>query len=167
MSIELVIGDITEQPDLDAVVNAANAQLKSGGGVAGAIHRAAGPKLAEACRPLGPIEPGQAVITQAFDLSNRYVIHALGPRYEIDEPSDQLLALAYRNALKCCSEKSLTSVGFPAISAGAFGFPLEKAARIAVETVKAEAPESLNVRFVLFDDESRAAFADQLERAGG
>lgn len=92
-------------------------------------------------------------------LPNRYVIHALGPRYEIDDPSDELLANAYRNALSCCREYGLESVGFPAISAGAFGFPLEAAARIAVETVKSTFPEGLKVRFVLFDSASRNAFA--------
>lgn len=163
MSIEFVEGDIVDQPDLDAVVNAANAQLRTGGGVAGAIHRAAGPKLEEACRPIAPIEPGQAVITEGYDLPNRYVIHVLGPRYDIDEPADELLAVAYRNALACCREYRIESVGFPAISAGAFGFPLKAAARIAVETVKSSAPEDLMVRFVLFDPESRAAFAENLE----
>src|SRR6056297_107159 len=163
VSIEIVQGDIAAQPDLDAVVNAANAELRIGGGVAGAIHRAAGPQLERACRPLAPIAPGQAVVTEAFELPNRYVIHVLGPRYGIDEPSDELLADAYRNALACCSEHGLESVGFPAISAGAFGFPLEHAARIAVETVKSSAPGGLNVRFVLFDEDSRRAFAEQLE----
>jgi len=163
MSIEVVEGDITAQPDLDAVVNAANARLKTGGGVAGAIHRAAGPDLEEACRPLAPIEPGQAVITKAFELPNRYVVHVLGPRYGIDEPSDQLLSAAYRNALSCCGDHGVASVGFPAISAGAFGYPLADAARIAVETVKASAPCELNVRFVLFDPDTRRAFAEVLE----
>lgn len=163
MTIEVVEGDIADQSDLDAVVNAANAQLRMGGGVAGAIHRAAGPGLERACRPLAPIEPGQAVVTEAFDLPNRYVIHVLGPRYEIDEPSGDLLTAAYRNALARCREYGIESVGFPAISAGAFGFPLEEAARIAVETVKSEASEGLTVRFVLFDPDSRSAFAEYLD----
>ena len=162
MPIEIVEGDIVDQPDLDAVVNAANAQLRIGGGVAGAIHRAAGPQLERACQPFAPIGPGQAVITEAFDLPNRFVIHALGPRYGIDEPADELLASAYRNALACCREHELQSVGFPAISAGAFGYPLEEAARIAVETVKSSAPAGLKVRFVLFDPASRKAFAEHV-----
>lgn len=167
MPIEIVEGDIADQPDLDAVVNAANAQLMMGGGVAGAIHRAAGPELAEACKPLAPIEPGQAVITEAFGLPNRYVIHALGPRYGLDEPSDELLAAAYRNSLRLCREYTLESVGFPAISAGAFGFPLQEASRIAVETVMAEAPDGLKVRFVMFDPESQALFEQQHSLIGG
>jgi len=163
MPIEIVRGDIADQPDLNAVVNAANAQLVMGGGVAGAIHRAAGPGLEQACRPLAPIEPGQAVVTEGFDLPNRYVIHVLGPRYGIDEPSGELLAAAYRNALACCREHGIESVGFPAISAGAFGYPLAEAARIAVETVKSGAPGGLKVRFVLFDPESCRTFAEQVK----
>ena len=162
MPIELVTGDITDQPDLDAAVNAANAQLMPGGGVAGAIHRAAGPELAEACQPLAPIEPGQAVITPGFRLPNDWVIHVLGPRYGIDLPADCLLADAYRNALLLCQEKSLRSVGFPAVSAGAFGYPLPEAAEIAVRTVGESADEELLVRFVLFDEKARAVFQEKL-----
>jgi O-acetyl-ADP-ribose deacetylase len=162
MPIELVTGDITEQPDLDAVVNAANAQLMPGGGVAGAIHRAAGPELAEACQPLAPIEPGQAVITRGFGLPNAWVIHVLGPRHGIDEPSDRLLADAYRNALRLCGKKSLRSVGFPALSAGAFGYPLGEAAAIAARAVQDHAPDGLLVRFVLFDEDTLAVFREAL-----
>lgn len=158
MSIEMVTGDITDQPDLEAVVNAANAELMPGGGVAGAIHRVAGAQLAEACAPLGPIEPGDAVMTDAFGLPNDKVIHVLGPRYGLDEPADALLARAYRNAIGLCREHRIDSVGFPAISAGAFGYPLAEAARIALETVRESAPESLRVRFVLFDDHARDVF---------
>lgn len=165
MAIEVATGDIARQDDLDAVVNAANAQLMPGGGVAGAIHRGAGPKLAEACRPLAPIEPGQAVITEAFDLPNRWVIHVLGPRYGLDEPAAELLEQGYRNALKLCQEHGIGSVGFPAISAGAFGYPLDDAARVAIDTVTALAPEDLKVRFVLFDKRTRKTFEQLL--AGG
>ena len=160
MPIELVTGDITDQSDLDAVVNAANAQLMPGGGVAGAIHRAAGSELAEACQPLAPIEPGQAVITPAFNLPNDWVIHVLGPRYGIDEPADRLLAHAYTNALRLCRKKSLKSVGFPAISAGAFGYPLKEAAEIALRTVRESAPDDLQVRFVLFDEKTLGVFRE-------
>ena len=92
VTIECVKGDIAKQPDMTAVVNAANAWLKPGGGVAGAIHRAAGPSLEEECRPLAPIKPGQAVITGGHSLPNKYVIHCLGPRWGIDKPEDKLLA---------------------------------------------------------------------------
>ncbi|NPV60830.1 MAG: macro domain-containing protein [Actinobacteria bacterium] len=153
VTIECVRGDITRQPDMDAIVNAANAQLMPGGGVAGAIHRAAGRGLAEECRPLAPIKPGEAVITGGHDLPNPHVIHCLGPVYGRDEPSDKLLADCYRNALRLAEENGLASVAFPAISTGAFGYPLEPAARVALSTV-VEAASSLKsvktIRFVLF-----------------
>ncbi len=146
--LELVQGDITKQEGFDAVVNAANAQLMPGGGVAGAIHRAAGPELAEECKKYAPIKPGQAVITGAYKLPNKYVIHVLGPRYGIDEPSDKLLADCYRNALKLADEHGLTSIAFPAISTGAFGYPMEEAARVAFRTIKEVAPTLKNVQRV-------------------
>ncbi len=164
MTIQLVIGDISDQPGLDAVVNAANAELMPGGGVAGAIHTTAGPELARACRPLAPIRPGEAVITEAFGLPNRHVIHALGPRHGIDEPGAELLAAAYRNALRLCAENSITSVGFPAISAGAFGYPLTEAALIALTTTNKKAATDLEVTFVLFDQAAFDTFEAVLSR---
>ena len=146
-------GDITRQPDMDAVVNAANAELMPGGGVAGAIHRAAGPGLAAECRPLAPIEPGEAVITGAHRLPNRHVIHCLGPVYGRDEPGDRLLASCYREALRLADAHRLSSIAFPAISTGVFGYPMEPAARVALGTIVAEAPDLASltrVRFVLF-----------------
>jgi O-acetyl-ADP-ribose deacetylase len=154
-ALELVQGDITDQGDVDAVVNAANAQLRTGGGVAGAIHRAAGPGLAQEAVPLGPIHPGEAVITGGHDLPNKHVIHALGPVFGRDEPSDALLAAAYRNALRVADEHGLASLAFPAISTGAFGYPLSEAARVALTTVLDELPRLANVRtvrFVLFSE---------------
>lgn len=150
--VECVQGDITRQADMDVVVNAANAELMPGGGVAGAIHRAAGPGLAEECRPLAPIEPGQAVITGAHRLPNRHVIHCLGPVYGHDEPSDRLLASCYRDALRLAEAHRLDSIAFPAISTGAFGYPMEPAARIAIGTVVAEVAtlaSVVHIRFVL------------------
>ncbi|WP_406672532.1 macro domain-containing protein [Natronospira sp.] len=167
LRLELMQGDITRQSDLDAVVNAANAQLTTGGGVAGAIHRAAGPQLDEACRPLAPIEPGQAVSTDAFGLPNQRLIHCLGPVYGVDEPSDQLLAACYRNALKEAGQHQLGSVGFPAISTGAFGYPVREAAGIALQTVVSEGSviEGLTlVRFVLFSNEDLAVHEEILAR---
>jgi len=151
--IECVQGNVVEQPDIDAIVNAANAWLAPGGGVAGAIHRAAGPGLAEECRPLAPIRPGEAVITGAHRLPNKHVIHCLGPVYGVDTPSDVLLASCYRNALKLAEEHSIPSIAFPAISTGIFGYPVEEAARVALSTILAEAPHLTSVkliRFVLF-----------------
>jgi len=156
--IECVRGDITAQPDLDAIVNAANAQLRTGGGVAGAIHRAAGPGLEEECRPLAPIQPGQAVITGAHGLPNRAVIHCLGPVYGRDEPADELLAQCYRNALALAERHQMASIGFPALSTGAFGYPLEPAARVAFTAIGNALPglESVrHIRFVLFSEADR------------
>jgi O-acetyl-ADP-ribose deacetylase (regulator of RNase III) len=155
ITLECVAGDITRQPDIDAVVNAANAQLLPGGGVAGAIHMAAGPGLLEECRPLAPIRPGQAIITTGHGLPNRHVIHCLGPVYGRDEPSDKLLAACYENALQLADVRSLASIAFPAISTGAFGYPILEATEVALGAVIAVA-ESLSsvtlVRFVLWNE---------------
>lgn len=152
--VELVVGDIADQPDVDAVVNAANPQLMPGGGVAGAIHRAAGPGLAEECMPLAPIEVGQAVVTGGHRLPTAHVIHALGPIHGRDEPADELLATAYRNALLAAEREGFTAVATPALSTGAFAFPIRDAARIALRTVVELLPgldRLRRVRFVLFD----------------
>jgi len=153
--IECVKGDITRQPDVTAVVNAANAWLRPGGGVAGAIHHAAGPELDKECRPLAPIKPGQAVITGGHNLPNKYVIHCLGPRYGVDNPEDRLLADCYRNALKLADEHKIDSIAFPAISTGIFGYPVQEAAEVALKTVKETIPSLRHVkkiRFVLHSD---------------
>ena len=166
--LEAVTGDITRQADLDAVVNAANAQLMPGGGVAGAIHRAAGPELADACRPMAPISPGQAVITDAFALPNRWIIHCLGPRYGIDEPADTLLADCYRNALRLAEEYGVDGIGFPALSTGAFGYPFEDASRVALDSVDDVLAELQHpprrVRFVFFSDSDREQFESVRQR---
>lgn len=168
--MECVQGDIANQPDMDAVVNAANAELLMGGGVAGAIHRAAGPGLEDECRPLAPIDPGQAVITGAHNLPNRHVIHCLGPVYGMDNPSDQLLAACYRNALQLAEQNGLQSVAFPAISTGAFGYPLEPAARIAIDTVIEQLPDLKSVkhvRFVLFSRSDQQVYEKLLDEITG
>ena len=155
VTVECVRGDIAAQEGVAAVVNAANAGLGPGGGVAGAIHRAAGPGLAEEARPLAPIRPGEAVITGAHGLPNRYVIHALGPVYGRDHPEAELLESCYRNSLALAEERGADSVAFPAISTGIFGYPVEEAARAALRTV-VEVAEKLErvrlVRFVLFGE---------------
>lgn len=130
VTIECLQGDIARQPDVEAIVNAANAQLRIGGGVAGAIHRAAGPGLEEECRPFAPIQPGEAVITGGHELPNRHVIHCLGPVYGVDKPADWLLASCYRNALQLAEQHGIRSLAFPAISTGAFGYPIEPTAHI-------------------------------------
>jgi O-acetyl-ADP-ribose deacetylase (regulator of RNase III) len=150
VTVECIQGDITSQDDVEAVVNAANARLEPGGGVAGAIHRAAGPGLAEEARPLGPIEPGEAVITGAHGLPNRYIVHTLGPVYGQDRPEAELLGACYRNSLALAEENSVASIAFPAISTGIFGYPVEEAAGVALGTIRGEANTLEHVRLVRF-----------------
>ncbi|MFP4019262.1 MAG: macro domain-containing protein [Bacteroidales bacterium] len=153
VQVESVRGDIANQPDMTAIVNAANAQLEIGGGVAGAIHRAAGPGLADECRPMAPISPGEAVISGGHDLPNKYVIHCLGPVYGMDKPEDKLLSDCYWNALKVADEHKIDSIAFPAISTGVFGYPIGDATDIALKTISEIIPELSHVkkiRFVLF-----------------
>jgi O-acetyl-ADP-ribose deacetylase len=150
ITVECVRGDITSQEDVAAIVNAANAQLRSGGGVAGAIHRAAGPGLEREARPLAPISPGEAVITGGHTLPNRYVIHTLGPVYGQDRPEDELLADCYRKSLELAEENELDSIAFPAISTGVFGYPIEEAAEVALGTVVEEAQKLEHVRLIRF-----------------
>ena len=150
VTLECVQGNIVQQPDIDTIVNAANAWLAPGGGVAGAIHRAAGPGLAEECRPLAPIRPGQAVITGAHRLPNKHVIHCLGPVYGVDMPSEVLLASCYRNALRLAEEHGIQSIAFPAISTGIFGYPIEEAAHVAFSAILTEAPTLSSVRLIRF-----------------
>lgn len=167
VTIECVQGNIANQPDMDAVVNAANAELRIGGGVAGAIHGAAGPGLEKECRPLAPIRPGQAVITGAHKLPNRHVIHCLGPVYGRDEPAEDLLAACYRNALRLAAQHGIRSIAFPALSAGAFGYPMAAAARVALKTVIGERPNLSSVkhiRFVLFNAADLQIHARLLEQ---
>ncbi|MFP4083147.1 MAG: macro domain-containing protein [Candidatus Aminicenantes bacterium] len=165
--IECVQADIASQADITAVVNAANAQLRMGGGVAGAIHRAAGPGLEEECRPLAPIKPGEAVITGGHGMPNRYVIHCLGPIYGEDKPEDELLASCYRNALKLAEQHKIDSIAFPAISTGAFGYPMEEAAEIAFKTILKILPQLRHVkriRFVLYSKSDLEIHEKKLSR---
>jgi O-acetyl-ADP-ribose deacetylase (regulator of RNase III) len=149
--IELVRGDITRQ-DVDAIVTAANSELRGGGGVDAAVHRAAGPHLLEACRPLAPCPTGSAVITPAFDLAPvKWVIHAVGPIYS--GPQDALvLAAAYKTSLHRADGVGAKSVAFPAISAGVYGYPGAEAARVSVEALRSATTDVEVVRLVAFDD---------------
>jgi len=157
VALEITSGDIASQMDVQCVVNAANAQLMPGGGVAGAIHRGAGPDLARECQPLAPISPGQAVITGGHNLPNENVIHCLGPIYGINNPSAELLADCYRNALRLAEQNGITSIAFPSISTGVFGYPMADASETAFRTILEEIPNLRSVRkirFVLFGNDA-------------
>ena len=167
MELEAVLGDITRE-DVDAIVNAANSSLLGGGGVDGAIHRAAGPALVEACRNLGGCAEGDAKVTPGFDLPARWVIHAVGPVWRggtYGEP--ELLASCYREALSRADEVGAASVAFPAISTGVYGYPTEAAARIAVATVTTTATEVIDVRFIAFDQTTWNAYDELLRDSPG
>ena len=131
--LEVMQGDITKL-EVDAIVNAANSSLLGGGGVDGAIHRAAGPELLEECRSLGGCPTGEARITKGYNLAARHVIHTVGPVYSGKPQDKTLLAACYRNSLKLAAENKVTTIAFPAISCGVYGYPITEACRIAVDT---------------------------------
>jgi len=148
--VVVVQGDITRL-DVDAIVNAANASLLGGGGVDGAIHRAAGPELLEACRPLGGARTGEAKITPGFKLQARHVIHAVGPVWQGGHArEDELLASCYRSALALAEGRGLRSIAFPAISTGAYGFPLERATAIAAREIAAALARGTTLERIVF-----------------
>lgn len=167
VNIEAKLGNIANQPDITAIVNAANAQLRIGGGVAGAIHIAAGAGLTEECRQYAPIKPGQAVITGAHQLPNNYVIHCLGPIYGVDRPEAALLANCYRNAFKLAEEHHIDSIAFPAISTGAFGYPFEEAADVVISVVNECCRNTTHlktIRFVLFSQSDLDIYREKLKQ---
>ena len=164
--LELVQGDITKQ-DTDAIVNAANASLLGGGGVDGAIHRAAGPQLLAECRTLGGCDTGDAKMTRGYNLRAQHVIHAVGPVYRDGAQGEpELLASCYRRALEIARANQLHSIAFPAISTGVYGYPMQDAARVAFTTIREflethDAPQL--VRMVLFDADAFQAHARVLQ----
>jgi O-acetyl-ADP-ribose deacetylase (regulator of RNase III) len=165
--IEIHAGDITKL-DVDAIVNAANAQLRPGGGVCGAIHRAAGRNLREACAKIGGCPTGQSVHTDGFDLKAQYVIHTVGPVWHGGGQNEEaLLASCYRTALKIAKDIGARSVAFPAISTGVYAFPLQRATEIAVATVReflADEDSIDRVVFCVFGSEAEAAYRQELGR---
>jgi O-acetyl-ADP-ribose deacetylase (regulator of RNase III) len=164
--LELQVGDIT-QLAVDAIVNAANQSLLGGGGVDGAIHRAAGPQLVKECRSLGGCLPGKAKITQGYDLLAKYVIHTVGPIYKGKPEDEQILSQCYRNSLSLAAKHQCRIIAFPAISCGAYGYPFEAACKVAIDNV-AEILSSntiINkVIFILFTDNHLAIYADYLKQ---
>ena len=160
-TIEVVQGDITKMA-VDAIVNAANSTLMGGGGVDGAIHRAAGPQLREECKLVAPCPTGQARLTKGYNLPAKYVIHTVGPVWQGGgHGEDELLAACYRHSLSIALRERLRTVAFPAISTGAFGFPIERAATIAAnetERFLAAYPDFERIYFVCFDPETFEAY---------
>lgn len=164
--IELVQGDITKQK-VDAIVNAANSSLLGGGGVDGAIHRAAGPKLLKECRALGGCQTGEARITRGYSLPSSHVIHTVGPIWHGGgHGEEELLKSCYRNSLKLAEENGAKSIAFPSISTGAYHFPVERASRIAVETVREYLEKSPVIEKVIFVCFSRSDFGVYLSQLG-
>ncbi len=168
--IRILEGDITKQ-EVDAIVNAANSTLLGGGGVDGAIHRAAGPELLEECRTLGGCPTGQAKITKGYKLLAKWVIHTVGPVWRDGaHREDELLASCYRNSLALAAKQGIHTIAFPSISTGAYGFPVERAARIAVREVASflqAHPEIAEVRLVCFGAQARQVHQEALEELGG
>ncbi|EFE66089.1 O-acetyl-ADP-ribose deacetylase [Streptomyces viridosporus] len=166
-TLTLVRGDITRQ-SADAIVNAANSSLLGGGGVDGAIHRRGGPAILEECRRLRAsrygegLPTGRAVATTAGDLDARWVIHTVGPVFSREEDRSALLASCYRESLRVADGLGARTVAFPAVSTGVYGWPMEDAARIAVQTVRDAETAVEEIRFVLFDEQAYAAFAARL-----
>ncbi|ORT58329.1 O-acetyl-ADP-ribose deacetylase [Streptomyces sp. CB03238] len=169
MNITLVRGDIADQ-HVDAIVNAANSSLLGGGGVDGAIHRRGGPDILAECRTLRAskygrgLPTGTAVATTAGRLSARWVIHTVGPVFSTEEDRSALLASCYRESLRLADELGARTVAFPAISTGVYRWPMDDAARIAVETVRSTETAVEEARFVLFDERAYEAFAEQVRK---
>ena len=163
--IEIIRGDITSL-SLDAIVNAANTSLLGGGGVDGAIHKAAGPRLLSECRKIGGCPTGEARITGGYNLPARYVIHTVGPIYSGTAQDHQLLSLCYFNSLTLAVKNFINSIAFPAISCGVYGFPIKEACKIAVDTTCNFLKDNSSIKkvvFILFSERNHAVYQEYLE----
>ena len=164
--LECMVGDITKQ-DTDAIVNAANQRLIPGGGVDGAIHRAAGPGLYQECKTLGGCRTGDAKLTRGYNLDSKYVIHTVGPRYSGIKKDKEDLASCYRTSLKIVRENNIRSVSFPAISTGIFGFPIESCADIMIDStiayIEIEDTKLEKIIYCLYGQEAFNIFKNKLE----
>ena len=167
MNVQIIEGDISTA-NVDVIVNAANPIMLGGGGVDGAIHKAAGPKLLEECRKVKAVRKircpvGEARITLAGDLSSKYVIHAVGPRYHREEKPEKLLASAYTSSLKLATEHGCESIAFPAISCGSYGFPVREAADVAIQVCKDNKLIEIDVFFYLYGQKNYGIWQSALD----
>ena len=164
MKIKVILGDITKLgSEVEAIVNAANEDLLGGGGVDGAIHRAAGPELLKECRTLGGCEPGEVKVTKAYNLKQKYIIHTIGPRYYSNPNPAETLRSCYQKSLQIADELGVKTIAFPSISTGVFRYPLEEAASIAIDTIKQY--QSNNIETVIicaFDERTYKTYLDKL-----
>ena len=163
MIFKVILGDITKlDSDVEAIVNAANSSLLGGGGVDGAIHRAAGPELLKECRTLGGCNPGDAKVTRAYDLKQKYIIHTVGPIYYLDKNPPETLKSCYLKCLQLADALGVKKIAFPSISTGVYAYPVEDAAKIAVSVIKDYHPKNIEeVIMVAFDKRTYDAYQKQ------
>ena len=167
MEIKVIQADITKLgKEVDAIVNAANETLLGGGGVDGAIHRAAGPELLEECRTLNGCKPGETKVTKAYKLPYKYIIHTVGPRYWSDPNPPKTLENCYLNCLKLADELGLKSIAFPSISTGVFGYPVEEASKIFAKVVRNYKPKTIEIVYmvVYFDEKTQSIYKKEIDK---
>ena len=167
MNVEILMIDITKiGKKADAIVNAANETLLGGGGVDGAIHKAAGPELLKECRTLGGCKPGEVKVTKAYNLDNKYIIHTVGPIYYSNPHPKETLESCYKNCLKIADELGLESIAFPSISTGVYGYPVEEASEIAIKTICSFKPKNLKIAYmcVYFNERDYEAYNNALKK---
>ena len=162
MRLKVILGDITKlDSDVEVIVNAANSSLLGGGGVDGAIHRAAGPELLKECRTLGGCNPGDAKVTRAYDLKQKYIIHTVGPIYYLDKNPPETLKSCYLKCLQLANALGVKKIAFPSISTGVYAYPVEEAAEIAVSTIKSFKAKNIEeVIMVAFDEKTLLSYLD-------